>query len=60
MDPEIAFSTMAGDEMDLLITLVSKQMLAKKGLKVCGQAGSDTIKKELEQLMYHRVMHGKD
>eukprot|EP00980_Cylindrotheca_fusiformis_P010188 scaffold2267_cov92-Cylindrotheca_fusiformis.AAC.7 len=40
--------------------LVTAQMTATKGLKVFGEAGADAIKKELEQLIYHRVMHGVD
>ena len=34
-------------------------MSAKKGLKVFGNQGAEAIKKELEQLVYRKVMHGK-
>eukprot|EP00980_Cylindrotheca_fusiformis_P016286 scaffold4840_cov147-Cylindrotheca_fusiformis.AAC.2 len=45
---------------DKLFSLVTAQMTATKGLKVFGEAGADAIKKELEQLIYRRVMHGVD
>eukprot|EP00980_Cylindrotheca_fusiformis_P017053 scaffold5233_cov88-Cylindrotheca_fusiformis.AAC.1 len=45
---------------DDLFSLVTAQMTATKGLKVFGEAGADAIKKELEQLIYRRVMHGVD
>eukprot|EP00980_Cylindrotheca_fusiformis_P029055 scaffold22705_cov169-Cylindrotheca_fusiformis.AAC.1 len=45
---------------DEMFSLVTAQMTASKGLKVFGDAGADAIKKELEQLIYRRVMHGVD
>ena len=34
-------------------------MSAKKGLKVFGNNGASAIKRELEQLIYRKVMHGR-
>ena len=50
---------MMTDKMDDIITMVTEQMLAKKGLRLFGQDGANAIKKELEQLVYRCVMHGK-
>ena len=50
---------MMTDEMDDIITMITEQMSAKKGLRLFGQDGANAIKKELEQLVYRRVMHGK-
>ena len=47
------------DEMDNIITMITEQMLAKKGLRLFGLDGVNAIKKELEQLVYQSVMHGK-
>ena len=60
MDLDTALSVMMGDEMKSLIPLISEQMSAMKGLKLFGQAGLDGIKKELEQLVYQKVMHSKE
>ena len=45
--------------MDKAITLLTKQMTAKKGITALGKKGSNDIKKELEQLIYRKVMHGR-
>ena len=55
-----AFCFMMSPFMDHATTLVTEQMSAKKGLKVFGDAGAEAIKKELEQLVYRKVMHGKN
>ena len=59
LDPMDAVAIMMTDEMDDIITMITEQMSAKKGLRLFGQDGANTIKKELEQLVYQRVMHGK-
>ena len=59
LDPTDAFALMMTDEMDDIITMITKQMSAKKGLRLLRQDGANAIKKELEQLVYGRVMHGK-
>ena len=43
---------------DMAIYL-TKQMTAKKGLKRFGKNGAAAIKKELEQVVYRKVMHSK-
>ena len=51
---ELIAKVKAGD----VINLLSAQMSAKKGLKVFGEAGANGITKELEQILYRKVMHG--
>ena len=45
--------------IDDMMNMLTEQMSAKKGLRHFGQRGADAIKKELEQLVYRKVMHGK-
>ena len=59
MDPDEVFSTMMQPSIDGMMSMLTEQMSAKKGLKHFGQRGADAIKKELEQLVYRKVMHGK-
>ena len=42
------------------MALLTAQMSAKKGLKRFGNSGSDSIRKELEQIIYRKVIHGKN
>jgi len=42
------------------VSLLTAQMSAKQGLKHFGRAGAEAIEKELEQLVYRRVMEGQD
>ena len=41
-----------------IVSLLTKQMSACDGLKQFGEAGANAIKAELQQLLYHKVMHG--
>ncbi|KAG7353371.1 hypothetical protein IV203_034640 [Nitzschia inconspicua] len=59
MEPEVIFTLLAGKDMQSQLTLLTMQMSAKAGLKQFGQAGADAIMKELEQLLYRKVMQGK-
>lgn len=61
MDPEIIFNLMMeqGDHAKML-TFLTAQMSAKAGLREFGQAGADAITKELEQLLYRKVMKGRE
>ncbi|KAG7348138.1 reverse transcriptase RNA-dependent DNA polymerase [Nitzschia inconspicua] len=59
MEPEVIFTLLAGKGMQSQLTLLTTQMSAKAGLKQFGQAGADAIMKELEQLLYRKVMQGK-
>ena len=43
---------------DSALLFLTEQMSAKCGSKKFGQAGVDAIQKELEQLLYRKVMHG--
>ena len=52
--PDYQYLTLTDDALLFLM----EQMSAKRGLKKFGQAGVDAIQKELEQLLYHKVMHG--
>ena len=52
-------NSLKSDSMDTAITLLTEQMSAKKGLKMFGSSGVAAIKKELEQPIYRKVMHGK-
>ena len=58
-DPTKIFKSLMHGSLDEAITMVTKQMSAKKGLKVFGNSGTAAVQKELEQLMYRKVMHGK-
>ena len=48
---------MDNDATDML-TFITDQMAAKQGCKHFGSAGSEVIMKELEQLIYRKVMEG--
>ena len=59
MDPEAIFSFLMGDDADDMLTFLTEQMTVKKGLKLFGAAGADALKRELEQLIYRKVMKGR-
>lgn len=59
MEPEEAFSLMVEDETRDMFALVTEQMSAKAGLKHFGDKGPAAIMKELEQLVYMKVMEGR-
>ena len=58
-DTEKVFQTLQSRSFDEALSLLTTQMSAKKGIKVFGTNGESAIKKELEQLLYRKVMHGK-
>ena len=58
-DPIKILDSLQNGTMDQTLSLMTEQMTAKKGLKVFGNSGAAAIKKELEQLIYRKVMHGK-
>ena len=47
------------ESIDLMSTYLTKQMSAKKGLKMFGEKRADTILKELQQLLSRKVMHDR-
>ena len=44
---------------DDMVTLITKQMTAQKGLKLFGEKEEKAIMTELEQLLYQKVMEGQ-
>ena len=59
LEPEAAFTLLMGDDSDQVFNFLTEQMSAKRGLQQFGEAGADAIKKELEQLVYRKVMQGR-
>ena len=58
LEPEAAFTLLMGDDAEQVFNFLTEQMSAKRGLQQLGEAGADAIKKELEQLVYRKVMQG--
>ena len=50
---------MVEDDTRDMFAFVTEQMSAKRGLKLFGETGADAIMKELEQLVYRKVMEGR-
>ena len=44
---------------EAMYCFLTEQMSASKGMKKFGKQGAEAVKKELEQLIYRKVMHGK-
>ena len=59
LEPDAAFALLMGNDSEQVFNFLTEQMSAKKGLKKFGEAGADAIKKELEQLVYRKVMQGR-
>ena len=59
MSPKQAFSLMIEDNTRDMFALVTEQMSAKQGLQIFGKAGAKAVIKELEQLVYRKVMEGR-
>ena len=59
MDPETVFTLLTGRESDHILSFLTEQMSAKKGLRQFGNAGARAIMSELEQLVYRKVMDGR-
>ena len=58
LEPEAAFTLLMGNDAEQVFNFLTTQMSAKKGLKQFEEAGAKAIKKELEQLVYRKVMQG--
>ena len=58
MDPTNMFTFMMGDDGTDVFPFIMSQMTVKQGLQHFRSAGSEAIMKELEQLMYRKVMEG--
>ena len=59
LKPEDAFTLLMGDDAEQVFNFLTEQMSAKRGLQQFGEAGAEAIKKELEQLVYRKVMQGR-
>ena len=59
MDHPLAFTMLMDHDSDEILTFLTKQMTAKRGLKQFGDAGADAIMKELKQIVYRKVMEGR-
>ena len=59
MSPAILLTLLAEDPNDEDINMLTAQMSAKAGLKQFGEAGAEAITKELEQLVYRKVLEAK-
>ena len=58
LEPEAAFALLMGDDSEQVFNFLTEQMSAKRGLQQFGEAGADAIKKELEKMVYRKVMQG--
>ena len=58
-DEDQLFDMMTSGKLHQTFSFVTAQMSAKAGIKRFGKAGEDAIIKELEQLVYRKVMEGK-
>ena len=54
------FRLLSGPDSEEMFTFFTEQMSTKAGLKRFKQKGADAITKELEQLVYRAVRHGRD
>ena len=58
LEPEAAFTLLMENDAEQVFNFLTEQMSAKRGLQQFGEAGAEAIKKELEQLVYRKVMQG--
>ena len=58
LEPEAAFTLLMENDAEQVFNFLTEQMSAKRGLQQLGEAGAEAIKKELEQLVYRKVMQG--
>ena len=59
MEPRTVFTMLMKQDSTELLSFMTEQMSAKRGLKEFGTAGADAIMKELSQLVYRKVMEGR-
>ena len=59
MDHPMAFTMLMDHDSDEILTFLTEQMTAKRGLKQFGDASADAIMKELKQIVYRKVMEGR-
>ena len=58
MEPQTVFTMLMEQDSTEMLSFITEQMSAKRGLKQFGTAGADAIMKELRQLVYREVMEG--
>ena len=59
MNHPMAFTKLMEHDSEEILSFLTKQMTAKKGLKQFGTAGADAIMNELKQIVYRKVMEGR-
>ena len=55
----MAFTMLMEHDSDEILTFLTEQTTAKRGLKQFGTAGADAIMNELKQIVYWKVMEGR-
>ena len=59
MEPQTVFTMLMEHDSSEMLSFLTEQMSAKRGLKQFGVAGADAIMKELKQIVYRKVMEGQ-
>ena len=59
MKPETVFTMLMEHDSSEMLSFLTEQMSAKRGLKHFGTAGAEAIMKELRQIVYRKVMEGR-
>ena len=59
MEPEMVFTMLMEHDSSEMLSFLTEQMSAKRGLKQFGTAGAEAIMKELKQIVYRKVMEGR-
>ena len=59
MEPQTVFTMLMEHDSSEMLSFLTEQMSAKRGLKQFGVAGADAIMKELKQIVYRKVMEGR-
>ena len=56
----IIFNQLQNHSFETVVNMITEQISSKKDLMFFGQYRSNTIEKELEQLIYQKFIHGKN
>ena len=59
MDHHTAFAILMEQDSEEILSFLTEQMTAKRGLKQFGTAGAEAIMNELKQIVYRKVMEGR-
>ena len=60
VDLDMTLELMQPEDTEDMLSFIMAQMSAKAGIKKFGEEGKKAIMIELEQLLYHKVMEGRD